>query len=58
MSKNSPRVSGPVGVGWICDVVGNWVGGLSGFDVRVKLLDVHDGDSLEDGDVEGGCWKG
>ena len=31
---------------------------LDGFDVRVKLLDVHDGDGLEDGDVERGCSKG
>ena len=27
------------------------------FDVGVKLLDVHDGDGLEDGDVEKGCSK-
>ena len=31
---------------------------LGRFDVRVKLLDVHDGDSLEDGDIERGCSKG
>ena len=24
----------------------------------MKLLDVHDGDGSEDGDVEGGCLKG
>ena len=58
MSKRSFRISGPVGVGWICDVVGDWVGGLGGFDVRVKLLDVHDGDGLEDGNIERGCSKG
>ena len=58
MSKKSFSVSGPVGVRWICDVVRDWVGGLSGFDVGVKLLDVHDGDSLEDGDIERGCSKG
>ena len=58
MSKKSFRVGGPVGVGRICDVVGDRVGGLGGFDVRVKLLDVHDGDGLEDGDIERGCSKG
>ena len=31
---------------------------MGGFDVGVKLLDVHDGDSSEDGDVERGCLKG
>ena len=31
---------------------------LTGFDVRVKLLDVHDGNGSEDGDVEKGCSKG
>ena len=31
---------------------------LSGLDVRVKLLDVHDSDGLEDGDIERGCLKG
>ena len=58
MSKKSFRVGGPVGVRRICDVVGDRVGGLGGFDVRVKLLDVHDGDGLEDGDIERGCSKG
>ena len=58
VSKESFKVGGPVGVRWICNVVGDWVSGLSGFDVRVKLLDVHDGDSLEDRDIEGGCSKG
>ena len=58
MSKKSFRVGGPVGVGWICDVVGDQVSRLSGFDVGVKLLDVHDGDSLEDKDIERGCLKG
>ena len=58
MSKESFRIGGPVGVGWICDVVGDRVGRLSGFDVGVKLLDVHDGDGLEDEDVERGCSKG
>ena len=58
MSKKSFRVSGPVRVGWICEVVGDWVSGLSRFDVGVKLLDVHDGDGSEDGNIEGGCSKG
>ena len=58
MSKKSFRVGGPVGVGQICDVVRDWVGGLSRFDVGVKLLDVHDGDGSEDGDVDRGCLKG
>ena len=58
MSENSFRVGGPVGVEWIYDVVGDQVGRLSGFDIRVKLLDVHDGDSLMDEDVERGCSKG
>ena len=31
---------------------------MSGFDVRVKLLDVHDGNSSEDRDIERGCLKG
>ena len=31
---------------------------MSGFDVGVKLLDVHDGDSLEDGNIERGCSNG
>ena len=31
---------------------------MGGFDVRVKLLDVHDSDGLEDGDIERGCLKG
>ena len=56
--KKSFRVGGPVRVGQTCEVDGDWIGGLSGFDVGVKLLDVHDNDSLEDGDVEGGCLKG
>ena len=58
VSKKSFRVSGPVRVGQICKVDGNWISGLSGFDVRVKLLNVHDGDSLEDRDIERGCSKG
>ena len=58
MSKKSFRVGGPVGVGRICEVVGDQVGGLGRFDVGVKLLDVHDGDGSEDGDVERGCSKG
>ena len=58
MSKKPFRVSGPVGVGWICDVVGDQVGGLGRFDVGVKLLNVHDGDSSEDGDIERGFSKG
>ena len=58
VSKESFKVSGLVGVGQICDVVGDLVSGLSRFDVRVKLLDVHDGNSLEDGDIQGGCLKG
>ena len=41
-----------------CEVVGDWVGGLGGFDVGVELLGVHDGDSLEDRDIERGCLKG
>ena len=56
--KKSFRVSGPVGVGRICNVVGDWVSRLGRFDVGVELLDVHDGDSLEDGNIEGGCLKG
>ena len=58
MSKKSFRVSAPVRVGQICEVVGDWVGRLSGFDVGVKLLDVHDGDGSEDRDIERGCSKG
>ena len=58
MLKKSFRISGPVGVRWICNVVGDRVGRLGGFDVRVKLLDVHDGDGLEDGDIERSCSKG
>ena len=58
MSKKSFRIGGPVGVGWVCDVVGDRVGGLGGFDVGVKLLDVHDGDGSEDGNIERGCLKG
>ena len=52
VSKKSYRVSR------ICDVVSDRVSRLSRFDVGVKLLDVHDGDSLEDGDVERGYLKG
>ena len=58
MLKKSFRIGGPVGVGQICEVVRDQVGRLGGFDVGVKLLDVHDGDSLEDGDIERGCSKG
>ena len=58
MSKKSFRIGGPVGVGRVCNVVGDRVGGLGGFDVGVKLLDVHDGDGSEDGNVERGCSKG
>ena len=58
MSKKSFRVGGPVRVGWTCEVDRDWIGGLSGFDVRVKLLNAHDGDDLKDRDVEGGCSKG
>ena len=58
MSKKSFSVGGPVRVGWICKVVRDRVSGLSGFDVGVKLLDVHDGDGSEDGDIERGCSKG
>ena len=57
MSKKSFRVGGPVGVGRICEVVGDRVGRLGRFDVGVKLLDVHDGDGSEDGDVERDCSK-
>ena len=57
MSKKSFRVGGPVRVGKICKVVGDRVSGLGGFDVGVKLLDVHDGDGLEDGNIERGCSK-
>ena len=56
--KKSFKVSGPVGVGRICEVVGDRVSGLGGFDVRVKLLDVHDGDGSKDGDIERGCSNG
>ena len=31
---------------------------MGGFDVRVKLLNVHDGDGSEDGKVEGGGLEG
>ena len=58
VSKKSFRIGGPVGVGRICDVVRDRVGGFGRFDVRVKLLDVHDGDDSEDGDIERGCLKG
>ena len=57
MSKKSFRVSDPVGVAWIYDVVGDRVSGLGGFDVKVELLNVHGGDGLENGDVEKGCLK-
>ena len=56
--KKSFRVGSPVRVGWTCEVDGDWIGRLSGFDVRMKLLDVHDGDGSEDGDIERGCLKG
>ena len=58
MLKKSFRVGGPVRAEWICKVVGDGVSGLSRFDVGVELLDVHDGDSLEEWDVERGCSKG
>ena len=58
VSNKSFGVSGPIRVGWICEVVRDWIGRLSRFDVRVKLLDVHDGDGSEDGNVERGCSKG
>ena len=58
VSKKSFRVGGPVGVGWTCKVDGDWSGGLSGFDVGVKLLDAHNGDGSEDGNIERGCLKG
>ena len=58
MSKKSFRVGGPVRVGQIYKVVRDRVRRLSRFDVRVELLDVHDGDSSEDRDVERGCLKG
>ena len=51
-------VGGPVGVRWVYEVVGDWVRGLGRFDVRVKLLNVHDGDGSEDGNVEEGCLEG
>ena len=54
--KESFRVSGPVRVGQICEVDGDQIR-LCRFDVRVKLLDVHDSDGLEDRDVERGCSK-
>ena len=55
--KKSFSICGPVGVRWVCDVVGDRVGGWSRFDVGVKLLDVHD-DGSEDGNIERGCSKG
>ena len=58
MLKKSFRVSSPVGVGWICNVVREQVSRLSRFDVGVEFLDVHDGDGSEDGDVERCCSKG
>ena len=56
MSKKSFRVGCPVGVGQICEVDRDQVGKLGGFDVRVKLLDVHD-DGLGDRDVQRGCSR-
>ena len=58
LCQRSPSESVVYGVGRTCEVDGDWVGGLGGFDVRVKLLDIHDGDGLEDGDIERGCSKG
>ena len=58
VSKKSFRVGGPVRVGQICKVDSDQVGRLSRLNVRVKLLDVHDGNSLEDWDVERGFSKG
>ena len=58
VSEETFGVGGPVGVGQIYEVVGDWVRWLGGFDVRVKLLNVHDGDGSEDGKVEGGCSEG
>ena len=58
VSEESFRVSGPVRVGWVYEVVGDWAEGLGKFDVGVKLLNVHDGDGLEDGNIEGGCSEG
>ena len=57
VSKKSFSIDGPVGVGKICNVVGDRVGGLSGFDVGVKLLDVHNGDGSEDGNIERYCSR-
>ena len=42
VSKKSFRVGSPVGVWWICDVVGDCIGRLGRFDIGVKLLDVHE----------------
>ena len=58
VSRKSFRVGGPVGVGQTCELNRDWVSGLSGFNVGVKLLDVHDGDNSEDRDIERGCLKG
>ena len=58
VSKKSFRVGGPVRVGWTCKVDGDQISRLSGFDVGVKFLNVHDGDSSEDGYVERCCSKG
>ena len=58
MLKKSFRVGGSVRVGQTCEVDRDWIGRLSRFDVGVKLLDVHDGDGSEQGDVERGYWKG
>ena len=52
------RVDGPVRIGWTYKLDRDWIGRLNRFDVGVKLLNVHDGDGLEDGNTEGGCSEG
>ena len=50
-------VSGPV-IWQTCDVNRDQNSGFISVNVGVELLDVHDGDGSEDGDIEGGCSKG
>ena len=58
VSKKSFSIDGLVRIGQGCDVDRDQVGGLSGADVGVEFMDIHDSDGLGDGDVEGHCLKG
>ena len=58
MSKKSFRVSGPVRVGWTCEIDGDQISRLSRVGVGVELLNVHDGNSSKDRNIERGCLKG